>query len=61
MLQALGRWWYPAVILVPAFVAVVYFSGALGMALWLRLMLISLWLAVASMMIRRYSRRSSPT
>jgi len=61
MLQVLGRWWYPAVILVPAFVAVVYFAGALGMALWLRLMLIALWLALATVMIRRYSRRSSPS
>jgi len=61
MLQVLGRWWYPAVILVPAFVAVVYFSGALGIALWLRLMLIALWFALATVMVRRYSRRSSPT
>jgi hypothetical protein len=53
MLQARGRWWYPAVILGPAFLAVVYFSGALGMALWLRLMLIALWLALASVTIRR--------
>ena len=59
MLQALGRWWYPALILGPAFLAVVYVSGALGMALWLRLMLIALWLALASVMIRRYPRRSS--
>ncbi len=54
MLQALGRWWYLAVILVPALVAVVYFSGALGMGVWLRLMVIALWLALASVMIRRY-------
>ena len=61
MLQALARWWYPAVILVPALVAVVYFSGTLGMAPWLRLMLIALWLALAAIAIRRYSRRSSPS
>jgi positive regulator of sigma E activity len=61
MLQVLGRWWYPAVILVPAFVAVVYFSGTLGMALWLRLILIALWLALATVVVRRYSRRSSPS
>ena len=36
-------------------------AGALGIALWLRLMLIALWLALASVMIRRYSRRSSPS
>ena len=59
MLQVLGRWWYPAVILVPAFVAVVYFSGTL--ALWLRLILIALWLALATVVVRRYSRRSSPS
>ena len=61
MLQVLGRWWYPAVILVPAFVTVVYFSGTLGMALWLRLILIALWLALATVVVRRYSRRSSPS
>lgn len=61
MIQMLARWWYPAVILVPALAAVIYFSGALGMAWWMRLVLIALWVALAAVAISRYARRSSPS
>ena len=57
MMEALGRWWYPALILVPAFVAVVYFSGIVELAGWLRLLLIVLWVVLAAVVIRPYPRR----
>ena len=59
MMKALGRWWYPAVILVPAFVAIVYFSGVVGMAGWLRLALIVLWVVLAAVALHRYARRAT--
>lgn len=60
MTKALGRWWYPAIILVPAFVSVVYFSAAGGVVGWLRLVIIVLWLMLAGLAISWYARRSTP-
>lgn len=61
MIRAMGRSRYPAVILVPALAAVIYFSGAVGMAWWIRPLLIALWVALAAVAISRYARRSSPS
>ena len=58
MAGVLGRWLSPAVILVPALGSLVLISGTIGMAVWGRVLVVVLWLGLATIALRRSAARS---